>query len=75
MSQLDLSPLPSAFPEENDCPSTPADPGYVDDAAVLALLTGTIGSRFHPGVGALALAADEMDYAGWPLGTPLGHRG
>jgi hypothetical protein len=75
MSQLDLSPLPSASPEETGRPSIHPVPGYVDDAAVLALLTGNVGSRLQPGFGALALAADEMDYAGRPSGMPDGRRG
>jgi hypothetical protein len=38
----------------------------VDDAAVLAILVGSVGSRLARGIETLALAADEMDYAGWP---------
>lgn len=65
MQHLDLSPLPCAAPTENPRSSLNAGLGFVDDAAVLALLTGAAGSRFPQHVETLALAADEMDYAGW----------
>jgi hypothetical protein len=66
MQQLDLSPLPCVFPSENPRHAPNAGLGFVDEAVVLALLTGTVGSRFVQDIGSLALAADEMDYAGWP---------
>lgn len=66
MQHLDLSPLPCAHPSENSRPQANVGLGFVDDAVVLAILTGTAGSRFPQGIEALALATDEMDYAGWP---------
>lgn len=66
MQHLDLSPLPCAVPSENSRHSVKVGLGFVDDAVVLALLTGNVGFRFHQCIESLALAADEMDYAGWP---------
>ncbi len=66
MQHLDLSPLPCAAPTENPRSILNACLGFVDDAVVLALLTGAAGSRFPQNIESLALAADEMDYAGWP---------
>jgi len=65
MQHLDLSPLPCAVPAENSQPAA-ATLGFVDDSVVLALLTGTVGSRFANGIQSLAQATDETDYAGWP---------
>lgn len=66
MQQLDLSPLPCAFPSENPRHAPNAGLGFVDEAVVLELLTGNVGSRLIQDIESLALAADEMDYAGWP---------
>jgi hypothetical protein len=66
MQRLDLSPLPCAAPPENSRSLVNATLGFVDDAVVLALLSGTTGSRFSHAIESLALTADEMDYAGWP---------
>ena len=66
MQHLELSPLPCAVPAENSRSPMNAGLGFVDDSVVLALLTGTVGSRLPQVTGTLALAADEMDYAGWP---------
>jgi hypothetical protein len=67
MNRLNLSPLPCTPPPE-ETRQTPANlQGFVDDAVVLALLTGSADSGAHGASGALALAADEMDFAGWSL--------
>lgn len=66
MQHLDLSPLPCAAPPENPRPPANTGLGFVDDSVVLALLSGAMGSRLSQGIETLALAADEMDYAGWP---------
>ncbi len=66
MQHLDLSPLPCAVPPENSRHSVNVGLGFVDDAVVLALLSGAAGSRFPQNIASLAMAADEMDYAGWP---------
>jgi hypothetical protein len=46
----------------------------VDDAVVLALLTGTVGTRIPQNLETRALAVDEMDYAGWPPSMLAGAR-
>lgn len=71
MTRLNLSPLPCTRLPEETC-QTPADlQGFVDDAVVLALLTGTTDSGPHGNSGALALAASETDFAGWSLTSAL----
>lgn len=73
MNRLNLSPLPCArLSEETRSPSAEHQ-GFVDDAVVLALLTGPMESRPHEDLGTLALAANEMDFAGWrlPVGQPV----
>jgi hypothetical protein len=42
--------------------------GYVDDAVVLALLAGSVGSFIPQTIKTPAPVSDEMDYAGWPSG-------
>jgi hypothetical protein len=67
MNRLNLSPLPCArLSEETQSPSAEHQ-GFVDDAVVLALLTGPTESRPHENFETLALAADETDFAGWRL--------
>jgi hypothetical protein len=66
MQHLDLCPLPCAASTENPRSILNAGLGFVDDAVVMALLTGAVGSRFPQNIVSLGLTSDEMDYAGWP---------
>jgi hypothetical protein len=73
MQRLALSPLPCAVPPEN-AHSPMGGLGYVDDAVVLSLLTGDMGTRFPQDTGTPSLAEDELDYAGWPPSSLAGAR-
>lgn len=67
MNRLNLSPFPSLRSDEaSSIPRIEKD-GFVDDDVVLALVAGTSPSRSSADPGDLALAADDMDFAGWCL--------
>ena len=67
MTRLHLSPLPSVrFDEDSSVPVIERE-GFVDEALVLALVAGPITQRPLPEAAELALAADDMDFAGWCL--------
>lgn len=67
MTPLHLSPFPSLRSDEvSSIPVIERD-GFVDDAVVLALVAGPITHRVAPISAELALAADDMDFAGWSL--------
>lgn len=74
MNLQNLSPLPSQR-SETDCGS-PFDgqDSFVDDEVVLALVTGSAISRSAANPNDLALAADDMDFAGWSLSSALPDR-
>ena len=59
---------------EDDSPSLQMErEGFVDEAVVYALVSGPQSSRGMPYRGDLALAVDDMDFAGWQLSssTPI----
>lgn len=67
MNSLRLSPLPSIRPSDESGSRSMEKEGFVDEAVVMALITET-----HPGRSVaypedLALAADDLDFAGWQL--------
>ncbi len=68
MTRLPLNPLPSVrFDQDSSVPVVERE-GFVDDAVVLALVAGPPSAqRPLPQAAALALAADDMDFAGWCL--------
>ena len=74
MQHLDLSPLPCSAPPESPRPPVSARLGFVDDAVVLALLTGTAGIRSPQNTETIVLTVNEMDYAGWPPSVMPGAR-
>ena len=62
-----LSPFPATRSEE-DSPSLQMErEGFVDEAVVYALVSGPKSSRSMPFRDDLALAVDDMDFAGWQL--------
>ena len=67
MTRLHLSPLPSVRFDEDSSDQVIERDGFVDDAAVLALLAGPTTRRAIPEAAELALASDDMDFAGWCL--------
>jgi len=67
MQRLNLSPLPCTSTAEDVRPAVTGHEGFVDEAVVRKLLAGPEESRQQGRSGALALAADEMDFAGWSL--------
>jgi hypothetical protein len=66
MTRLDLKPLPCANAPEPRRSEMVSGLGFVDDAVILTLLGGGSASRISRDSRSLALASDEMDYAGWP---------
>jgi hypothetical protein len=71
MNSLKLSLLPSPrYDDVSGMPMVERD-GFVDDAVVLALMAGPAMSRCQANSRDLALAADDMDFAGWCLSPTL----
>jgi hypothetical protein len=66
MKHLQISALPCLRTDDSDMQTVERD-GFVDDKVILALLSGTPATRPPVDMGELALAADEMDFAGWKL--------
>ena len=71
MNSLRLSPLPSTRPSDESSSLTMEREGFVYEAAVTALITGS-NPGSNPGRTTaypedLALAADDLDFAGWQL--------
>ena len=67
MHLLNVSPLPSPrFDDVSGMPAVERD-GFVDDAVVVALLAIPSQPRQIAPPAHLALAADDMDFAGWCL--------
>lgn len=63
MDSLSLAPLPTS---RADLVGTP-QVGFVDDAVVARLLSPAVASRRTSSPDDLALAADDLDFAGWQL--------
>jgi hypothetical protein len=73
MSSISLTPLPSSrIGEESDALKMERD-GFVDEAVVLALVNSPRHFRSNAYPADLALAADDLDFAGWqiPSSTPV----
>jgi hypothetical protein len=67
MNRLKLTVLPTLRNDSaGDIPLMEKE-GFVDEAVVLALLTGPVQARTLAGPDDLALPADDMDFAGWRL--------
>jgi hypothetical protein len=75
MNPLKLSPLPSMRPDGMDGTSSPSRESFVDDMVVHSLLAGPSAARQPVDRADLALAADDMDFAGWclPENASSGH--
>ncbi len=75
MTPLSLAPLPTTRSDGNSCSAETREIGFVDDAVVARLLSpvpvARVGSSFED----LALAADDMDFAGWQLAPVLSASG
>ena len=69
MTMLSLSPLPSLRDDALEDRALPAEDGFVDDAVVLALVTGADRRRMEDEV-AWLLSADDRDFAGWGCIAP-----
>jgi hypothetical protein len=69
MTPLHLSPFPSLRIDEIPGKPVTEREDFVDDAVVMALVAGPITQRNAPSSAELALAVDDMDFAGWCL-TP-----
>lgn len=66
-----LSPLPRQNSDVDRGESDLQRDGFVDDEVILALVAGPSASRPQANPQDLALAADEMDFAGWSLPAEL----
>jgi len=67
MKREKLSMLPSQrFDDAAEIPVMERD-GFVDDAVIQAILAGPVSPRHAIEPADLALAADDMDFAGWQL--------
>ena len=69
MTPLHLSPFPSLRTDEIPGTRITEREGFVDDEVVMALVAGPATQRNTPISAELALAVDDMDFAGWCL-TP-----
>lgn len=69
MKSLRLSLLPSVRTHEESGSLQMEREGFVDEAAVLALLSGPTHLRSASYPEDLALAADDLDFAGWQVPT------
>jgi len=67
MKQLCLRPLPVHRADENATSLKMERESFVDEARVTALVTGCHLGRSVPYPADLALAADDLDFAGWRL--------
>lgn len=74
MNPHSLSILPSARENEESSSLQMEREGFVDEAAVLALIQGPKYPRSQAHPEDLALAADDMDFAGWQLKNPVPER-
>lgn len=75
MNPLQLSPIPSSRSEDESASLLMEREGFVDEAVVTALLTRPLHaprSTGHPED--LALAADDLDFAGWQTISRQDHR-
>lgn len=75
MNTLALSPLPSARTEEESNLLQMEREGFVDEAVVAALVSGPRYQRSTACPEDLALAVDDMDFAGWQLSQEMPPRG
>ena len=71
MNSLRLSPLPSTRPSDESDSRSMEREGFVDEAVVMTLITETHPGRRVAYPEDLALAADDLDFAGWQL--PVTH--
>lgn len=69
MNSLKVSLLPSVRTNEDSAALQMEREGFVDEAAVLALLSGPSHLRSISYPEDLALAADDLDFAGWQIPT------
>jgi hypothetical protein len=73
MNRLNLSPLPCVRLSEDHRTASPCEhlPGFVDDSVIMAILKAPGISRSTRDDAALALSADELDFAGWNAASAL----
>ena len=71
MTTLNLSPLPSSRYDSTAIGPMSECDGFVDEQVILALLRGPASHRGPVCMSDLALAADDMDFAGWSLSSRL----
>lgn len=73
MKSLRLSQLPSVRMNDESGALQMEREGFVDESAVLALLSGPTHLRTSSYPEDLALAADDLDFAGWqlPISAPV----
>lgn len=71
MNPLKLSPLPSLRTDDPSRSLFMEREGFVDDAVVMALLTGPFPGRHVALPEDLALSSDDLDFAGWRLSPSL----
>lgn len=67
MSSINLSPLPSHRAGDESEALKMEREGFVDDAVVLALVNSPRHFRSNAYPADLALAADDLDFAGWQI--------
>lgn len=67
MQSLKLSPLPSHRPEDSSGSLLLEREGFVDEAVVRSMVSGTYFSRATAYPEDLALTADDSDFAGWQV--------
>jgi hypothetical protein len=75
MSALGISPLPTLRANEESSQLLMEREGFVDEAVVAALRSAPLNSTRAVGYPEdLALAADDLDFAGWQLAKPAATR-
>lgn len=67
MNPVNLNPLPSRRTQEDSNALKMEREGFVDEAVVLALVNSPRHTRSNPYPADLALAADDLDFAGWQV--------
>jgi hypothetical protein len=75
MDTIRLTPLPTNRALEDSGALKMEREGFVDEAVVLALVNSPRHFRSNAYPADLALAADDLDFAGWQLPTPPSFRG
>lgn len=74
MNPLRLTPFPAHRADDKSTSRVMEREGFVDEAVVTALVTGSHLGRSMADPDDLALAADDLDFAGWRLSPSVNMR-